>query len=112
MLIINGKLSFFDGNDPIHLHAKQIYVRAGTLEIGTEASPYQGSAQITLYGSRHEQTLMMVGSVVTGNKVIYNTGTVSMHGKTRSRNSRLRASVYKDSSIAFVEPMLDWMPGD
>jgi hypothetical protein len=54
----------------------------------------------------------MSGSVITGNKVIYNTGTVSLHGKTRSRHSRLRASVYKDQSTAFVEPGLDWMPDD
>ena len=40
LLIINGKLSFLDHTDPIHLHAKQIYVRAGTLEIGEEASTY------------------------------------------------------------------------
>lgn len=112
LLTINGKLSFLDGVDPIHLHAKQIYVRSGTLEIGTEESPYQGSAQITLYGSRHEQTEIMSGSVITGNKVIYNTGTVSMHGKTRSRYSRLRTSVYKDYTNAFVEPGLDWMADD
>jgi len=40
LLIINGKLSFLDHTDPIHLHAKQIYVRAGTLEIGEEANTY------------------------------------------------------------------------
>ena len=65
-------------------------------------------AQITLYGSRHEQTEIMSGSVITGNKVIYNTGTISMHGKTRSRHSRLKMSVYKDHNTAYVEPELDW----
>ena len=89
LLIINGRLSFLDYTDPIHLHAKQIYVRSGELLIGEEAAPYQNDAQISLYGSRHEQTEIMSGSVITGNKLLFNTGTVSFHGKTRDRFSRL-----------------------
>jgi hypothetical protein len=45
LVIVNGRLSFHD--DPakkIHLHAKQVYVRAGELLIGSEAEPYQGEA--------------------------------------------------------------------
>lgn len=54
LLIINGQLSFMDYDKPIHLHAKQIYVRSGNLLIGEEGNPYQQDAQITLYGSRRE----------------------------------------------------------
>lgn len=77
-------------------------MRAGELAIGEESSPYQGEAQISLYGLRHEQTEIMSGSVITGNKVIYNTGTVSLHGKTRDRHSRLRRTIYKDFDTTVV----------
>lgn len=44
--------------------------------------------------------------------MIFNTGFVSMHGKARSRFSRLRLDVYKGSSVAVVESGLDWVAGD
>ena len=112
LLIINGRLSFLDYTDPIHLHAKQIYIRAGELLVGSESDPYQGDAQISLYGWRHEQTEIMSGSVITGNKVIYNTGTLSMHGLPRDRHSRMRMSVYKDNTMALVDSGLDWVAGE
>jgi len=44
LLIINGRLSFLDYADPIHLHAKQIYIRAGELLVGSETEPFQADA--------------------------------------------------------------------
>ena len=40
LLTINGRLTFMDHDIPIHLHAKQIYIRAGELLIGEEGAPY------------------------------------------------------------------------
>jgi hypothetical protein len=54
LVVINGRLTFLDHTEKINLHAKQIYVRAGELLIGEEDKPYQGEAQITLYGKRNE----------------------------------------------------------
>lgn len=54
----------------------------------------------------------MSGSIETGNKLIVNTGLVSMHGKARDRFSRLHASVFNSQDMAIVEPGLDWVPGD
>ena len=53
LVSINGRLSFLnDESASIHLHAKQVYVRNGELLIGEEGNPYQGDAQISLYGKR------------------------------------------------------------
>ena len=54
----------------------------------------------------------MSGSVATGNKLIFNTGTVSLHGKTRSRHSRMQVSVIAGDTSATVAPGLDWVTGD
>ena len=114
LLIVNGRLSFKDDVEKpkIILQAKQIYVRAGELLIGEEDKPYEGEAQITLHGERKEQTLIMSGSVVSGNKLIFNTGTVKFFGKTRDRHSRMRISVYKGKTEALVSTGLDWVAGD
>ena len=48
-LEINGKLSFQNETD-LHLKANNIFVRYGSLEIGNETNPFNGSAKITLTG--------------------------------------------------------------
>ena len=54
MVRINGRLSFKNDTDKLmHMRAKHIYVRAGELIIGTQESPYQGKAKITLYGEKN-----------------------------------------------------------
>lgn len=113
LVIVNGRLSFKDDPDNlIHLQAKQVYVRAGELLIGLEEEPYMNNAKITLHGERHEQTVIMSGSVTTGNKLLFNTGLVSFHGKPRSRESRLRTSIYKGRTETMVSVDLDWVKGD
>lgn len=114
LVTVNGRLSFYDAQIDTHLHAKHIYVRAGELLIGSEAQPFrkESSAQITLYGERHEATTIMSGAVETGNKLIVNTGLMSFHGAPRDRFSRLRRSIYKDERQVLVEEGLDWEMGD
>lgn len=112
LVTINGRLSFYDADRPINLQAKQVYVRAGELLIGEEAAPFQESAQITLYGERHEATEVMSGSIETGNKLLLNTGLMKFHGKPRDRASRLRTPVFKGQSKIMVDEGLDWVQGD
>ena len=54
LVTVNGRLTFLDDKQPIELKAKQVYVRAGELLIGTEKKPFEAQAQITLYGERNE----------------------------------------------------------
>ena len=53
--------------------------------------------------------MIMSGSVVTGNKLIFNTGLVSLHGMQRSRHSRMRVPVFRSSIQAMVDTGLDWV---
>lgn len=112
LLTIDGRLEFADHLGPINLRAKQVYVRAGELLIGSEANRFQNEAQITLYGESSEEAEIMVGAVETGSKQIVNTGRMEMFGMSRSRDARLQISVYNGSDIAYVEAGLDWMAGE
>jgi len=114
LVTVNGRLSWsrVNGTDPIHLKAKQVYVRAGELLIGNETHPFETDAEITLYGNRKEASLVMTGSFETGNKLLLNTGLVKFFGKPRDRHTRLQTSVYKDFDTATVETGLDWVTGD
>ena len=114
LVTINGRLSFShdNGTEPINLNAKQVYIRAGELLIGNKTHPFEGDATITLHGDRKDSTQVMDGSVVTGNKLLLNTASMSMYGKRRSRASRLKASVYQGYDTAIVDAGLDWVEGD
>lgn len=89
LVTVNGRLTFLDKKEPIELKAKQVYVRAGELLIGTEKKPFEAEAQITLYGERKEATQVMDGSIETGNKLLLNTGNIKIFGMPRDRASRL-----------------------
>jgi hypothetical protein len=62
------------------LKAYQIFVDSGTLNIGSEATPYARKAKITLYGDIASQTVTMTNAVEAGNKLIANNGEVKMYG--------------------------------
>jgi hypothetical protein len=47
---INGRTTFKTDAPRLHLRAKYVFVRAGELHIGNETHPFEGQAQITLYG--------------------------------------------------------------
>ena len=47
---INGRTTFKKDAPRLHLRAKYVFVRAGELHIGNETHPFEGQAQITLYG--------------------------------------------------------------
>ena len=49
-IIINGKLSFLQGQ-PAVLNTYALWVRAGELEIGTEAEPFNSTVEIKLHGN-------------------------------------------------------------
>ena len=94
-LQINGVLKFKLGMD-IHLRAKIIFVRAGELQIGTEAVPFTNKATITLFGNSTSSPMAWSNSVEGGNKLIANVGTITMFGKQRTKMSRLRAPAKRE----------------
>jgi hypothetical protein len=52
-----------------------------------------GSAEITLFGLKDDDSIVFVDTVEGGNKVIANTGLISMWGIPRSYRSRLLKTV-------------------
>ena len=76
---INGKLTFKNETN-IHLRTNLLFVRYGSLEIGNETHPFKGSAKITLYGERDEESLSFDFEMADSNKVISNVGTIKMFG--------------------------------
>ena len=110
-LTINGRLTFKTGGNR-HLRAKQIFVRAGQLFIGSENSPFNKEAKITLHGRMDDPTLVLGGTISAGNKVLATVGTVAMYGKSRSAKSRLTATALAGATTITVETGLDWAAGD
>ena len=49
---INGRLTFKQDAEKLILRAKYVYVRAGELFIGNISRPFEGQAQIILYGAK------------------------------------------------------------
>ena len=54
----------------------------------------------------------MTGALEAGNKILANTGLVSMHGKERDRESILKEDAYQGFDEIRVERNLDWVAGD
>ena len=84
-LTINGRLSFIQNGQNVHLRSKYIFVRAGELFIGSEETPFENEAKITLYGNQDEETLVLSGTVSAGNKILATVGDVKFYGKSRVR---------------------------
>ena len=82
-LKINGRLTFDDKD--ITLQARNIWVQSGQLYIGTKEKPFEHEAKIVLLGDTHDDTVVIDGAIEAGNKVLVNTGTVKMYGKSRDR---------------------------
>ena len=84
-LTINGRLSFIQNGQNVHLRSKYIFVRAGELFIGSEEAPFENEAKITLHGNQDEETLVLSGTVSAGNKILATVGDVKFYGKSRVR---------------------------
>jgi len=112
MLTINGRLTFKDGMST-HLRAKHIFVRAGELVAGSEKAPHLSDATITLFGEKENQYMVYDNAVEAGNKLIANTGLVSLRGKARTHHmSRLTAPANIADTSIYVGTGLDWSSGD
>lgn len=68
--------------------------------------------KITLFGSATSESLAISPSVTAGNKVLANTGTISVYGKERSRVSRLLLPANAGDTTLYLEGGLDWVSGD
>jgi hypothetical protein len=112
LLMINGRLTFEDSVKDLHLKAKYIFVKTGELIIGNETNPFTKNAKITLYGEKAFQHITLSNAIEAGNKMIMNTGMISMYGVTRNQMSRMTKEAYFADTVIHVEPGLDWQSGE
>jgi G8 domain len=84
----------------------------GELIIGNETNPFQGQAQITLYGMKQDEQIVYENAIEAGNKVLANTALIKMFGASRKSRTRLLSPVNAYTTTFTVEAGLDWRAGD
>ncbi|KAM5286797.1 fibrocystin isoform 2-T3 [Hipposideros larvatus] len=104
-----GKLIFMDPG-PIELRAHSILVSdGGELWIGSEDKPFQGKAEITLYGSSYSTPFFPYGVKF----LAVRNGTLSLHGSLPEVIvTHLRAAAYAHDTVLALEDAVDWHSGD
>ncbi|KAI5941136.1 Fibrocystin [Manis javanica] len=104
-----GKLIFMDLG-PIELRVHSILVSdGGELRIGSEDKPFQGRAEIKLYGSSHSTPFFPYGVKF----LAVRNGTLSLHGSLpKVMVTHLRAAAYAQDRVLALEDAVDWQPGD
>ncbi|XP_070274536.1 fibrocystin [Myotis yumanensis] len=104
-----GKLIFMD-QGTIELRAHSILVSdGGELRIGSEDKPFQGQAEITLYGSSHSTPFFPYGVKF----LAVRNGTLSLHGSLPEVIvTHLRAAASAHDTVLALEDAVDWHSGD
>ncbi|XP_054554835.1 fibrocystin isoform X2 [Talpa occidentalis] len=107
--IKGGKLIFMDPG-PIELRAHAILVSdGGELRIGSREKPFQGKAQIVLYGSSDSTSFFPYGVKF----LAVRNGILSLHGSPSEVTvTHLRAAASAHDTILALEDAVHWRPGD
>ena len=116
IVTINGRLSFKQESGftaAQNLRCKQLFIRAGELLIGSEATPFATKATITLFGEYAERSTAYSSSIYAGNKLIANLGKVHLYGTVPSNEIvRLLAPAAIAATTITVDTGLTWVAGD
>jgi hypothetical protein len=110
-LEVNGKLTCPMGQ-PCLIHAYNLWVRQGELEIGNSTEPFDNTAIITLHGNNTQEYWAFTPQIDSGNKNFVVTGKANLYGQPRSLNATLLESAYKGNKTIRVTTGLDWVAGD
>jgi cell migration-inducing and hyaluronan-binding protein len=106
-LTVQGKLTFADERD-LALTTDWIYVPGGELQIGTEASPFQHNATITLTDKVPGENINTMGDrgiMVLG-------GTLNLHGTTDHTWTKLAATAGRGATSIEVLDASEWRAGE
>src|SRR6187431_2226197 len=98
-LTVQGKLTFADERD-LSLATEWIYVPGGEVQIGTEASPFQHDATITLTDTVPGENINTMGD----RGIMMLGGTLNLHGTTDHTWTKLAATAERGAtSIQVVD---------
>jgi hypothetical protein len=110
-LIVDGILLVDDTFD-INITAKAIHIRSGTLNVGTNGSPFQHKFVIQINGNR-EDGPYYIDPFITANKFFVITGALSLNGpKPDTQITYLTQTALKDTTTIFVGAKAGWKVGD
>lgn len=99
LILIEGSLIFEDKQD-LHLQAKYIFINNGRLQIGTEKSPFNHKAIITLHGNVRDPEIPIYGAKVLGVRQ----GELDLHGRSRNITwTRLAETAIKNSTTLTLQ---------
>ena len=90
---INGDV-IFKYSMPHVLNTYGLWVRAGTLTIGSEDEPFDSTAEIRLYGNDTSPGQFVFHAADVGSKNFLITGDVKLFGKIRNGSARLLKNAY------------------
>ena len=110
LLIQGGSLIFDDNEDGVELHSENILITdGGSLQVGTEAIPYQHKAQIVMYGHRLSTELPLFGAKT----LAVRNGTLDLHGKPIKHTWTCLTSTIKpgDTNLNVKHNVSDWEIG-
>ena len=79
---VNGRLTFINDGSDYEFHTYMIFVRKGTMIVGRSDERFKGSMRIVLHGDNDATKSYFHESMFEkGNKVIVNTGNLTMFGQ-------------------------------
>lgn len=106
-LTIDGKLRFADNRD-LELETEWIYLRGGTLEIGSEARPHKRNATITLTDEVKGEDINTMGD----RGIMLMRGVLSLHGDREHTWTKLAKTAERGSKTIEVLNASGWRKGD
>jgi hypothetical protein len=104
---VQGKLTFADERD-LALTTDWIYVPGGELQIGTEASPFQHNATITLTDTVPGEDVNTMGD----RGILLLRGTLNMHGNRNHTWTKLSRTAEAGATSIEVLDASQWRAGD
>lgn len=111
-VLVEGQLIFAPDADPNHerfFDAYYIFIRNGSMEVGTEKYPYTSKITFTMHGNVSDPYLPLYGNKVIGVRH----GVLDMHGVDRNPGwSVLEKSALKGSSSITMSRAVDWKVGE
>ncbi|XP_076825074.1 fibrocystin-L-like [Clavelina lepadiformis] len=112
LLIDGGELIFDEAEDAnVSLRAENILiVNNGRLQVGTEAEPYKGKAEIVMYGQLRSKELPIYGEKTLGLR----SGTLDLHGRHIPNPWTVLAATADvgATQITLKLPAINWQAGD
>jgi cell migration-inducing and hyaluronan-binding protein len=106
-ITVEGKLTFADERD-LDLVTDWIYVPGGQMQIGTETSPFQHNATITLTDTVPGEDINTMGD----RGIMLMRGTLSLHGDRENAWTKLSKTAEKGSNRIEVLNAAGWRAGD